>query len=247
MQYLKLEHFLQLHALLIQRYGGTEGVRDIGRLEAAVAAQSQVVFGDELYKGVFEKAAAVVRGVIADHPFYDGNKRTGMLAGLSLIELNGYTFIADRHELEDFAVNIATNHPSIEVIAEWLQAHSALQSGRESRLLDAIIEGRKTIEGRLNKGKFADYKVGDIVSLRRDIRGEDGVLRDGSPDAARVEVVAIRHYPSFIAMVNAEGYERVIPDARSAQEAADEYNKYYSVEDQSRFGVLAIEIRFIER
>lgn len=124
---------------------------------------------------------------------------------------------------------------------------SRWQSGRESRLLDAIIDGRKTIEGRLNKGKFTDYKVGDSISLRRDIRGEDGILRDGQPDAARVEVVAIRRYPSFIAMVNAEGYEKVIPGAQDAQEAADEYNKYYSVEDQSRFGVLAIEIRLIEK
>lgn len=53
-------------------------------------------------------------------------------------------------------------------------------SGRESGLLDDIIAGRKTIEGRLNKGKFAKYKAGDMVSLRRDIRGENGILRDSS-------------------------------------------------------------------
>lgn len=116
------------------------------------------------------------------------------------------------------------------------------ESGRESGLLDDIIEGRKTIEGRLNKGKFAEYAVGDTVSLRRDIRGEDGVLRDGEPYAALVSVVAIRHYPGFLSMVTAEGFKQVIPSARSAQQAADEYNKYYSAEDQKTFGVLAIQV-----
>ncbi len=117
------------------------------------------------------------------------------------------------------------------------------QSGRESALLDDIIAGRKTIEGRLNKGKFADYRPGDTVSLRRDIRGDDGILRDGQPGPAQVTVVAIRHYPDFLSMVTTEGYKNVIPHAKTAQEAADEYNRYYSAEDQAAYGVLAIEIQ----
>lgn len=116
-------------------------------------------------------------------------------------------------------------------------------SGRESTLLDDIIAGRKTIEGRLNRDKFAQYTVGDIVLLRRDIRGEDGVLRDGESGEVRVKIVAIRKYPDFISMVTTEGYKKVIPFAKSAQEAADEYNKYYSFDDQATYGVLAIEIR----
>ena len=50
------------------------------------------------------------------------------------------------------------------------------ESGRESSLLDDIIAGRKIIEGRLNRGKFAKYSVGDIVSLRRDHRDNRGIL-----------------------------------------------------------------------
>jgi len=119
------------------------------------------------------------------------------------------------------------------------------ESGRESSLLDEMIAGRKTIEGRLNKGKFAEYRPGDIVSLRRDIRDPDGVLRDGEPDAARVEVVAIRQYPSFLAMVTDEGFKKVIPSAASAQAAADEYDRFYSAEDQAHYGVLAIEVKIV--
>ena len=55
------------------------------------------------------------------------------------------------------------------------------ESGRESGLLDEIIAGRKTIEGRLNRGKFAEYQPGDQVWLRRDYRDKQGVLRDGEP------------------------------------------------------------------
>ena len=121
------------------------------------------------------------------------------------------------------------------------------ESGRESALLDDIIAGRKTIEGRLNKGKFAEYRVGDTVSLRRDIRDSSGILRDGEPGAALVQVIAIRHYPDFLSMVTAEGFTKVIPRAQTAQEAADEYDRYYLTEDQARYGVLAIEVRPIIR
>lgn len=116
------------------------------------------------------------------------------------------------------------------------------ESGRESGLLDDIIAGRKTIEGRLNRSKFAEYRPGDIITLRRDHRDEHGVLQDGEPDAARVKITAIRHYPDFLSMVQTEGYEKVIPNAANVQEAADEYNAYYSTEDQAQYGVLAIEV-----
>lgn len=119
------------------------------------------------------------------------------------------------------------------------------ESGRESGLLDDIIAGRKTIEGRLKRGKFAEYRAGDIIKLRRDIRDENGMLHDGESDAARVEVVAIREYPDFLTLCRSEGYERVIPSAESAEMAADEYDKFYSAENQATYGVLAIEVAII--
>mgnify|MGYP000137703584 CR=1 FL=1 len=121
---LTLEQILQLHALVLVKDGGADGVRDVGRLEAAVSTQHQVVFGEELYATVFTKAAALMRGIIGDHPFTDGNKRTAMLAGLTLLEVNGYSFVARCGELEDFAVRVATDRLDIGVIADWLKCHS---------------------------------------------------------------------------------------------------------------------------
>ena len=121
---LTLEQILQLHALVLIRDGGSDGVRDIGRLESVVSAQHQVVFGEELYATVFTKAAALMRGIIGDHPFVDGNKRTAMLAGLTLLEVKGYNFTAQRGELEKFAVRVATDQLDIDAIANWLKCHS---------------------------------------------------------------------------------------------------------------------------
>jgi death-on-curing protein len=65
-----------------------------------------------------------MRGIIADHPFYDGNKRTGTLAGLTLLELNNLRVAAVKGEIEDFAVQVAVEHLMVEQISAWLQAHT---------------------------------------------------------------------------------------------------------------------------
>lgn len=123
MTILTLEQLIGLHALVIESTGGSAGLRDLGRLEAAIATQTQNVFDEELYLSIFDKAAAVMRGIIADHPFVDGNKRTAMLAGLTLLELNGNKFKGHAGEVEDFAVEIATKQLDILPIARWLNEH----------------------------------------------------------------------------------------------------------------------------
>lgn len=125
MIYLSLDDLLMLHALVINHSGGALQIRDIGRLESAIATQHQEVFGEVLYELLHQKAAAVCRGIICDHPFTDGNKRTGMLACITLLELNGLSFKVTDKQLEYFAVNVAVNKPSVDDIAQWLKANSA--------------------------------------------------------------------------------------------------------------------------
>ena len=124
MTILTLEQLLQLHTLVVTATGGSPGLRDLGRLEAAIASQTQNVFGEELYETVLDKAAAVIRGIIADHPFVDGNKRTAMLSGLTLLELNDIHFKAELGEVEDIAVLIATNKLDVPKISTWLFARA---------------------------------------------------------------------------------------------------------------------------
>ena len=126
---LSLEHLLEIHALVLTETGGGEGLRDLGRLESAVATQSQNVFGEELYPGMTDKAAAIIRGIIADHPFLDGNKRTAMLAGLTLLELNDLGFRTSHGEIENYAVEIATEHTDVKEISNWLNARLTQNQG----------------------------------------------------------------------------------------------------------------------
>lgn len=124
MNYITLEGLLELHVLVIQETGGSDGIRDLGRLESALATQSQVVFGEELFETIFDKAAALMRGIIADHAFVDGNKRTGTLAALTLLDVNGFALNFQKGEIEDFAVKVATDKLDVPVIATWLKEHS---------------------------------------------------------------------------------------------------------------------------
>ncbi len=121
---LTLEQLLELHTLVVEVSGGSMGLRDLGRLEAAIATQTQNVFGEELYPAITDKVAAMIRAIIADHPFIDGNKRTAMLAGLTLLQLNGNSFRVDMGEIEDFAVKIATKHIDVPKISKWLKLHT---------------------------------------------------------------------------------------------------------------------------
>ncbi|OGL30029.1 hypothetical protein A3D14_00400 [Candidatus Saccharibacteria bacterium RIFCSPHIGHO2_02_FULL_47_12] len=125
MKFLTLDELELIHIQIIDASGGSQGTRDRGRLEAALAGMRQEVFGEALYPTIFEKAAVLLRGVIADHPFVDGNKRTGVMSALVFLNLNDYdtSDLTDK-ELEDFAVQVAVEHLEIPVIAAWLKAHS---------------------------------------------------------------------------------------------------------------------------
>lgn len=124
MKYLTLEEILQLHFAIIKDFGGSHGVRDEGRLQAVVQAPQQEVFGEEQYIGIHQKAAVYLRNIIGDHPFSDGNKRTGItVAGVFLMR-NNVKMTATPKQLEDFAVKITVDHLEIAEIAEWLRLHS---------------------------------------------------------------------------------------------------------------------------
>lgn len=125
MKWLTVDDLGIIHLQIIDSSGGSQGIRDNGRLEAAIGSMRQEVFGEALYPTIFEKAAVLMRGIIADHPFVDGNKRTGIMAALVFLNLNNLdtSHLTDK-ELEDFAVQVAVEHLDIPMIATWLKAHA---------------------------------------------------------------------------------------------------------------------------
>ena len=126
MEYLTPAEVLLLHALLIQRTGGTSGVRDMGLLESALA-RPQAAFGqDDLYPDLWSKAAALMHSLIKNHPFVDGNKRTALTATGVFLELNGHRLATSNEAVLEFTRQAATEEIELAEIADWLEAHSQL-------------------------------------------------------------------------------------------------------------------------
>ncbi len=133
MKYLTLEDILRLHFELIEDFGGSHGVREGERLKSVIEAPRQQIFGQEQYATVFEKAAVYARNIIADHPFVDGNKRSGITCMAVFLLGNGYMLTAKPKDLEDFAVQIAVEHLDVEAIAQWLQKHTKAKKAKKAK------------------------------------------------------------------------------------------------------------------
>jgi death on curing protein len=122
--FLSLEDVLDLHADQVDLYGGEHGVRDLGLLESAVA-QPRATFGGEfLHKSVFEMAAAYLFHIVENHPFLDGNKRTGAVAALVFLDLNGAEIDAPKGSLYDLTMAVATGQAGKPEIVEYFRTHS---------------------------------------------------------------------------------------------------------------------------
>jgi death on curing protein len=94
-----IDDVLELHALSLRRYGGTEGIRERALLESALA-QPQAIFGGRfLYEDLFTMAAAYVFHLVKNHPFIDGNKRIGLATALAFLDINGVSIDRGTDEL----------------------------------------------------------------------------------------------------------------------------------------------------
>lgn len=109
---------------MIATTGGNHGVRDVGLLASAVARPQATFGGEELYPDVFTKAAALMASLIQNHPFVDGNKRTGIVAAGLFLRRSGWRLQTSNEELERFTLRVATERVPIEEIAGWLQQYS---------------------------------------------------------------------------------------------------------------------------
>lgn len=119
-----------------------------------------------------------------------------------------------------------------------------IEIGINSKILTQILDGSKTIEGRLAKGKFLTIRTGDLISIREDIY-ENGEIISSRESAAKIKVTEIEKFNSFNEMLVAKGFERIIPSANSLEEASDEYRRYYSSDDENEYGVLGISFQVI--
>jgi death-on-curing protein len=122
--YLKKTQVMAMHEILIQRYGGTLGIRDEGLLESALAQPRQSAFGEDIYPDVFAKAACYGFGISENQPFLDGNKRSAASAIGVFMKINGYDLTCSPLELYEAIMGIATKKTDRKTLAKWLKKNS---------------------------------------------------------------------------------------------------------------------------
>jgi death-on-curing protein len=106
--FLTLAEVIEIHADQIHRYGGQAGVRDLGLLESALAQPEASFAGAWLHQDHYEMAAAYAYHLCQNHPFIDGNKRTGLAAALVFLELNDISILDPRGRLKNTMFGIAS-------------------------------------------------------------------------------------------------------------------------------------------
>lgn len=118
--YIRVDDILAIHADQIERYGGAEGIRDPGLLEAALF-RPQTGY----YPTLIEEAAALWESLSQNHPFVDGNKRTAFAATYVFLAINGLDIIATDDEAQDFVLGLyATSSITLDNLRAWLSENT---------------------------------------------------------------------------------------------------------------------------
>lgn len=119
---ISVEEVIQIHEILIENFGGTKGVRDKNLLESSVNRPYTTFGASDLYPTPIEKAAAVIESIVKNHPFIDGNKRTGYtLMRLTLLS-HEMDIQASEEEKYGFVIQIAESKLTFPEILKWIKS-----------------------------------------------------------------------------------------------------------------------------
>ena len=118
-----LEDVLKIQKFLINKFGGLQGIRDLNLLKSAINRPYQTFDKEDLYKNPIEKAAAIIESIIRNHPFIDGNKRTGYVLMRLILMDHGLDITANHKDKYDFVISIASGDLNYDQIKEWIKDH----------------------------------------------------------------------------------------------------------------------------
>ena len=134
MKILDKRQILNLHKVLIQKFGGVDGIRDENLLDSAIYSPFQTFEGNDLYPSVIDKAARLGFGLIKNHPFIDDNKRIGTHSMLVLLEANDFFVECEDEELIKTIFQVADNTLNYLDFLKWLNDHIAVNEGDSQQL-----------------------------------------------------------------------------------------------------------------
>jgi death-on-curing protein len=122
--YLAATAILFIHDELIRQFGGARTLRDERALLAAAARPRATFGGQDLYPGVFEKAAALLESLCQNHPFVDGNKRVAYVAAGLFLQQNGWLLEAEAEDAVTFMLEVASGRHRKDEIRIWIENHA---------------------------------------------------------------------------------------------------------------------------
>lgn len=118
------EQVIKIHSMLIEQTGGSNGIRDEGLLDSALNAPFQTFDGEYIYKTIKAKAAKLGYFLVKNHPFIDGNKRTGILVMITFLEINGLEITCSDEELIILGLGLADGEINDKDLLSWIIDHS---------------------------------------------------------------------------------------------------------------------------
>ena len=122
--FLTLDEIVAIHQDQIARYGGSDGVRDWGLLQSAIAMPAVTFGGHFLHCDPCEMAAAYLFHIVRNHPFIDGNKRVGAAAAYVFLALNDVRLVADNDAYADVVLSVARGETPKSAVAEFFRANT---------------------------------------------------------------------------------------------------------------------------
>lgn len=121
MKFIELKDVITYHDDVIRKYGGLSGIRDRNLLESSVESPKSTMFGAFLYETVYDMAAAYLYHLVQNHPFLDGNKRTGAGISLTFLQINKVNLILRQDKYEDLVLLVAQGECLQNEISEFFR------------------------------------------------------------------------------------------------------------------------------
>lgn len=118
-----LKETIIIHEYAIKKFGGSYGIRDMNLLESAIHRPQTTFDKHELYPNPTDKAAAIIESIVKNHPFTDGNKRTGYILMRLILMKSNLDIEAPEKDKFDFVISIAEGKIDFDKIKYWIENH----------------------------------------------------------------------------------------------------------------------------
>jgi death on curing protein len=124
--YLSVNHVITINTVQIRLYSPNEplGVKDSNLLDSAINRPKQTAFGDDIYKTIYEKAAALFESIAKNHAFYNANKRTALASLIIFLKINHYKWVMGIEEEQNFVVDVVNHKYTFTEIVSIIEKHS---------------------------------------------------------------------------------------------------------------------------